>query len=211
VTAAATGGSAPPVAARRRYDSAVRRRQAAETRDRIVTAGSELLHGFPIWNWGALTVRAVARRAGLNERTVYRYFANERELRDAVLRRLEEEAGVSLEGLRLDDLRAVTTRILAFASSFPLAPRTPRDATVAAANRRQRDALVAAVTGGAGGRLATGDRAIAAAVLDVLWSVVSYERLVTDWELSPADAIRAVTWAIGLVQDAVQCGRGPGS
>ena len=55
------------------------------------------------------------------------------------------------------------------------------------------------------------DRKLAAGMLDVLWSVVSYERLVTDWELSPADAIRAITWAIGLVQDAVHSGRGPGS
>jgi AcrR family transcriptional regulator len=204
------GDGPAPVGARRRYDSPVRRRQAAETRDRIVTAGSELLHGFPIWNWGALTVRAVAQRAGLNERTVYRYFANERELRDAVLGRLEDEAGVSLVGLRLEDLQDVATRILAFASSFPLAPRTPRDPTVAAANQRQRDALVAAVSAGADG-WRDRDRAVAAAVLDVLWSVVSYERLVTDWGLSPTDAIRGITWAIGLVGDAVRDGRGLGS
>jgi AcrR family transcriptional regulator len=208
VTAAPTGERAEP--ARRRYDSPVRRQRAAETRDRIVTAGSELLHGFPIWNWGALTVRAVAQRAGLNERTVYRYFPNERALRDAVLVRLEEEAGVNVQGLRLEDLKEVTTRILAFASSFPLAPRTPRDATVAAANQRQRDALVAAVGEWAEG-WADGDRAIAAAVLDVLWSVVSYERLVTDWDLAPKDAIRGITWVIGLVQDAIRDGGGPGA
>jgi AcrR family transcriptional regulator len=75
--------------ARRRYDSPVRRERAAQTRERILAAGAELLHGFPIWNWGALTVPAVATRAGVTERTVYRYFANERALRDAVLGRLE--------------------------------------------------------------------------------------------------------------------------
>jgi AcrR family transcriptional regulator len=187
----------------------VRRQQAAATRDRIITAGSELLHGVPIWDWGALTVRAVAQRAGLNERTVYRYFANERQLRDAVLLRLEEEAGVRMAGLRLEDLQQVTARILAFASSFPVAPRTPRDATVAAANRRQRDALAAAIGVWAEGWPAA-DRTIAAAVLDVLWSVVSYERLVTDWELRPKEAIRGVTWVIGLVEDAIREGRRPG-
>src|SRR4029077_13587684 len=36
---------------RRRYDSPIRRQRAAETRERIVVAGAELLHGFPIWNW----------------------------------------------------------------------------------------------------------------------------------------------------------------
>ena len=37
-----------PVGTRRRYDSTVRRQRAAETRERIVAAGAELLHGFPI-------------------------------------------------------------------------------------------------------------------------------------------------------------------
>jgi len=107
-------------------------------RDRILTAGSEVLHGYPIWNWGALTVRAVAARAGVNERTVYRYFANERELRDAVMQRLSEEAGVHVDGLRLDDVPDLTARMLEYASSFPLEPRTARDPTVAATNERQR-------------------------------------------------------------------------
>jgi AcrR family transcriptional regulator len=199
-----------PVREGRRYDSPLRRQRAAETRDRIVAAGSELLHGFPIWNWGALTVRAVAKRAGMNERTVYRYFANERELRDAVMQRLEEEAGVNLEGLRLEDLPQMTARILAYASSFPLVPRTPRDPTVAAANERQREALLAALGPSTKG-WPDADRAIAAAMLDVLWSVVSYERLVTDWELGPKEAIRGITWVIGLVEDAIRHRSGPGS
>src|SRR5262245_43541623 len=58
------------VRARRRYDGTLRRQQAAETRERIVAAGSELLHGSPIRDWRALTVRAVAERAGVNQRTV---------------------------------------------------------------------------------------------------------------------------------------------
>src|SRR5204862_2508851 len=63
------------VTERRKYDSPVRRRQAAETRERIIAAGVDILHGFPVWNWRALTVGAVAERAGVNERTVYRHFA----------------------------------------------------------------------------------------------------------------------------------------
>ena len=55
------------------------------------------------------------------------------------------------------------------------------------------------------------DRRIAAALFDVLWSVGTYERLVADWELDPVDAIRAVTWAIALVQDAIGEDRRPGS
>lgn len=191
---------------RRRYDSPLRRERAEQTRERIVVAGADLLHGVPIWDWRALTVRAVAARAGVNERTVYRHFANERALRDAVLQRMEADAGIELDGLRLEDVAAVTARIFEYASAFPIAPRTPRDDTVAAANRRQREALLGAVVE-AEPEWSGVDRDIAAGLLDVLWSVVSYERLVVDWALDPPDAIRALTWAVGLVEDAVRAGR----
>jgi AcrR family transcriptional regulator len=194
--------------ARRRYDSPVRRQRAAETRERILTAGEELLHGFPTWNWTALTVRAVAERAGVNERTVYRYFATERALRDAVLQRQEEESGVAVEGLTLEDVAAVTARMFEYVSTFPIEPRTQRDDTVAAANARQRAALLAAVEPSTDAWSPT-DRKVAAAVLDVLWGVMSFERMVVDWELEPRDAIRGLTWVIGLVEDAVRAGVAP--
>jgi AcrR family transcriptional regulator len=193
---------------RRRYDSPVRRQRAAETRERILTAGAELLHGFPTWNWAALTVRAAAERAGVTERTVYRYFSTERELRDAVLERFEDESGVEVEGLALDDVGAVTARMLEYVSTFPVAPRAPRDDTVAAANARQRAALLAALAPHTE-TWSPRDRAVAGAVLDVLWSVVSYERMVVDWELPPEDAIRGLTWTIGLVESAVRAGVSP--
>jgi AcrR family transcriptional regulator len=193
---------------RRRYDSPLRRQQAAETRERIVTAGAELLHGFPIWNWRALTARAVAERAAVSERTVYRYFPSERELRDAVLARQEEEAGIDLEALTLGSLSDVAAQILHYASAFPLKPRTPRDPTVAAANARQRAALLAAVAPDTVD-WSERDRAIAAAMFDVLWSPVSFERLAMDWELDATDAIEGITWVIGLVADAIRRNRRP--
>jgi AcrR family transcriptional regulator len=192
----------------RRYDSPVRRRRAAETRERILTSGAEVLHGFPTWNWAALTVRTVAERAGVTERTVYRYFATERELRDAVLARLEDESGVEVEGLELEDVAAVTARMLEYVSTFPVEPRTRRDDTVAAANARQRAALLAAI-GPHTESWSSGERAVAGVVLDVLWGVVSYERMVVDWELTPEDAVRGLTWAIGLVEGAVRAGDAP--
>jgi AcrR family transcriptional regulator len=197
-----------PSRRRRRYDSPLRRERAAQTRQRIIAAGAALLHDFPVWNWNALTVRAVARRARVNERTVYRHFANERELRDAVLARHQEDARVDLEGLQLEQLREVTARIWKYVSSFPLEPRTPRDPTLTAAGKRQREALLAAVEPAARD-WSKADRALAAAMLDVLWSVASYERLVADWQLDPKEAIRGVTWVMGLVADAIRSGRRP--
>jgi len=193
---------------RRKYDSPVRRQRAEETRERIIAAGVDLLHGFPVWNWRALTVRGVAERAGVNERTVYRYFASERDLRDAVMARQQADADVALEGLALEDLQAHTTRILEYVSKFPLESRTPADPTLLAAHARQRAALIAAVSEAADD-WPEADRAVAAAMLDVLWSVASYERLVVDWDLDPNDAIKGATWVIGLVEDAIRDGRRP--
>jgi len=179
-----------------------------ETRERIIAAGADLLHGVPIWNWAALTVRAVADRAGVNERTVYRHFASERDLRDAVLERLRTEAGVELEGLRLEDLREVAIRILEYVSSFPIEPRASTDPTVAAENVRQRAALMAAVSPAAR-RWPVVDRKLASGIFDVLWSPVSYERLVADWGLPPKEAIRGITWVMGLVEEAIRQGKRP--
>lgn len=195
---------------RRRYDSPLRRRRAAKTREQIIAAGVELLHDFPVWNWDALTVRGVARQAGVNERTVYRHFAGARELRDAVLAQREAEAGVDLEGLSLGNLQDVTARIFDYVSSFPLEPRTPRDGTLAAAGERNRDALLAAVTPHTR-RWSEADRVLAAAMLDVLWGVSSYERLAADWELDAGEATRGVTWVMGLVHEAIRRGRRPSS
>lgn len=192
----------------RTYDSPVRRQQAEATRERIIAAGAELLHGFAVWNWRALTVRAVAERAGVNERTVYRHFANERELRDAVLERLERDSGVALDELQLEDIQDHTRRLLEFVSTYPMESRTPHDETLRRAAQRVRDSLQGAVAP-ATERWSEEDRKVAAGVLDVLWSVASYERLVVDWGIESEDAIRGITWALGLVEEAIRTGNHP--
>jgi AcrR family transcriptional regulator len=201
--------TAPPATgARRAYDNTRRREGAAQTRERIVAAAAELLQATSIRDWRAVTIGAVAERAGVNTRTVYRHFANERALRDAVMVRLEQASGIDLASMRLDDIAEVTERIFRHVSAYPMAERPPLDPTLREANRRQHDALLAAVEERATGWPA-GDRKVAAAVFDICWAVGSYERLVVDWELAPDDAIRALTWVVNLVESAVRDGRGP--
>ena len=197
-----------PVRARRRYDTTLRRRQAAGTRERIVAAGSELHHGSPIRDWRALTIRAVAARAGVNERTVYRHFVNERALRDAVMHRLEEEAGIELAGLRLEHVANAAARIFRHVSSYPLKARPPLDPTLTEAGQRQRKALLGAVAARTA-HWREADRVVVAAMFDVLWGVASYERLVIDWHLDREQAIRGITWVIRLLEDAIKKGRRP--
>jgi AcrR family transcriptional regulator len=205
VTAVATTeGEHPgaPAAGRRSYDSTLRRRRAAETRARIIAAGSELLHGSSVRDWHGLTIRAVAERAGVNERTVYRHFSNEQGLHDAVMQQFEDEAGIDLRGMQLEDVADVTARIFAHVSSYPPDARQPLDPTLLDAKQRQHEALLAAVSTRTGA-WSDADRAVAAAVLDVLWSVASYERLVVDWQMDPAEANRGIGWVIGLVHRAI--------
>ncbi|NKQ51570.1 TetR/AcrR family transcriptional regulator [Amycolatopsis sp. K13G38] len=198
-----------PEPRRRPYDSPIRRQRAAQTRERIVAAGAELVHERPVWDWRLLTARTVAERAGVNERTVYRHFATERGLRDAVLQRLQQEAGVTAAGtIELDDIADITARTFAYVSSFPTAERKPADATFAAVDKRRRDSLLDAV-GRAAADWPEEDRTAAAAMLDVLWSLVSYERLVTAWELDPKQATRAIRWVMGMVENEIRQGRRP--
>ena len=63
---------------RRPYDNSRHRERAAATREGILAAASELLHESSVGDWTGLTVAAIAERAGVSERTVYRHFASER-------------------------------------------------------------------------------------------------------------------------------------
>ncbi|ADP82163.1 TetR/AcrR family transcriptional regulator [Pseudofrankia inefficax] len=194
---------------RRAYDSSRRREGAAETRERILAAGVELLHRYPIWNWQPLTVPAVAHRAEVTERTVYRHFPTERALRDAVLARTAEDVDVDLDAMTLDTVEGFTARVLEYVASFPVKERQQRDPTVVAARERQREALLRAVAASAA--WAEPEVRAAAAMLDVLWSVVSFEQLVTEWGMQPQDAIAAITWVIRVLRDAIREDRGPRS
>ena len=198
-----------PAVVRRSYDNRRRRESAERTRERIVTAGADLVRNS-IRDWRGVTIGAVAERAGVNRRTVYRHFASERELRDAVMEHQTAESGVDITSLRLDGVAEAATCILRYVSQRPMQARPQLDPTLADASRRQHDALLAAVKEHSES-WSTGDRTLAAAALDVLWSVASYERLVNEWHLDADDAIRVITWAISLVEAAIRDDRTPSS
>lgn len=203
--------SGPDAAATRRpYDRTSRQQGAAETRDRIVAAGCDLLSESPIRDWRALTMRAVAARAGVNERTVYRHLTNERGLRDAVMRRLEQRAGIDLDELELDDVDDVARRIFATVASHPLERQAPMDPSLEQAGRREQVALMRALAPHVEG-WSDADRTVAAAMLNALWRVDVYEHLAVDWNLDRDDAVAGITWVIGLITDAVRAGRAPGA
>jgi len=203
------GKGSAPARARRRYDSPLRRQQTEDTRERILAAGSELVHSFPAWDWRGLTFRAVGERAGVSERTVHRYFATERALRDAVVQRLVMESGVSLERLEVGEFADITAKLFGYLSSFAAAPAAVPDPSLEAIDQARRQALLGAVVR-ATPSWSEAEREMAAAVLDMLWNVPSYERLVTAWRLDGDRAGQAISWVIRLVTDAIEQDRGPG-
>jgi AcrR family transcriptional regulator len=195
---------------RRRYDSPLRRERTNATRERILEAGSALAHGFPTWDWRGLSAGAVADRAGVNKATVYRHFPTERLLHDAIMQRLEDEAGISYDDMDLGTVNACVERAYAHLSSFAGRPEAKEEeAPTTGADRRRRDALLRAVTS------ETPDwpiarRRMAAAVLDVLWSRNTHERLTEVWGLDAGQTTEAVTWGIALLADAVRDDHRPG-
>ena len=141
-TAKSTG---KPIVERRPYDSTLRQRQAAQTRERIIAAGAHIAHRLPAWDWREVTFKAVGERAGVSERTVHRYFSTERKLRDAVLDRLVQESGVTLEGLELRDFAGIVARVYEYLSSFAVSPVSVNDPSFATLDQQRRAALRSAV------------------------------------------------------------------
>ena len=125
------------------------------------------------------------------------------------MHRLEIDAGIDLDGMRLEDIADVAARIFTHVSAYPVRPKQVLDPTLADANLRQRRALVEALDGVAA-PWHESERTAVAGLLDVLWSVATYERLASDWEMAPEEASATVTWAIDLVLDAVRNGQRPG-
>jgi AcrR family transcriptional regulator len=195
---------------RRRYHSPARRERAAATRERIIDAGARLVRGFTSWDWDELTFRAVAGRAGVSERTVYRNFPSERQLHDAIMARLEDEVGVSYADVELDTLPDVTARVFASLRRFAIkeAVGTPRGPAFAGADARRHQALDRAVAARAP-ELPDAQRRALAGLLDVLWSPPTYERLIGTWSLDNAEAIGAVQWLIAKVIAAVDNNESP--
>ena len=198
--------AAQPV--KRRYHSPLREQQAAETRQRLIKAGVELVQELPDWDWKNLTFKAVGQRAGVSERTVYRHFSSERQLRDAVMDELVTASGIQLEHLELDNFRDATAKIFATLSTFSLTPETVTDPTLASMDDQRRAALQAAVQRATPG-WSLQDQETIAAGLDILWDLPSYERLLAAWKFEPERASRTILWMIRLIEESVKRGEKP--
>jgi hypothetical protein len=100
----------------------------------------------------------------------------------------------------------VTDSLHAYAAGHTVAE--PDDPTFHAVDEHRRAALLRAVEAAAPDWTEP-QRTTAAAALDVLWHLPSYERLVSAWRLDDARATGTIAWLIGLVQAAIDADQPP--
>lgn len=194
--------------AKRRYNSPLRQQQTADTRERIILAGVELVHGFPTWDWTNLTARAVSETAGVSERTVYRHFTTERNLRDSIMQRLVTDSGIDLGTLRMEDFAKTTEHMFRFLSAFSTRIQTEQDPTFASIDEERRRALLESVKRSLRDSPAQSQTEVAA-MLDLFWNPLYYERLIADWQLPPERASQLIGWMIETLLRAIKSGEHP--
>jgi AcrR family transcriptional regulator len=172
-----------------------------------VSAGAALVRELPSWDWDGLTFRAIAERADVSERTVYRHFPTERQLHDAVMARLEDEAGITYADVELANIADVTARMLTamhrFAAEETSYPTV--GPALVGADERRRAAVQRAVSAEARG-LTDVQQRIAAGLLDAVWLPTTYERLVRAWQLDDETAFGAIEWMIAKLVSAIRSG-----
>ncbi|PXA96453.1 TetR/AcrR family transcriptional regulator [Nostoc sp. 3335mG] len=143
---------------------------------------------------------AVAKRAGVSRRTVYRRYPDQKALRAAIVARIEAPAPppASLEAV-----------IEGLAARFTEFDARPAEATLAlastegrAARRRAKGDEVRAMLGEAAGSLPDPERARAAAMLGFLSEGTAWLELREQWDLTGDDAAAACRWALEtLIED----------
>ncbi len=192
---------------RRSYDNSRRLEQAAANRARILQEGAALARACTSWDWKELTHEAVGERAGVSRRTVFRSFPTVAELHRAIVSQLEVESGVHYENLTLDEVSSTGAKVFESYSSFA-ASREGAVAPLPEEDQKRRDTISRAVARETEGWTVP-ERERAAAVLDVLWSVESYRRLVSVWEMSNEEANASLAWAIKVILAEIRSDRRP--
>lgn len=190
-------------------DGKVRHKRAAASIERILKAGADLARGMPTWEWSDLTFQAVADRAGLSVRTVYRHFPNERELHAAIRRRLEQDVGVHYEDdIALAELPEREQRVFDMLMSFAARPWSAGGPPRWSAHHRRIAGIHKAVAAAAPDAPPR-SQDLAAAMLDIIWSVPAFERMVEWSHLDPDEAARTMRWAHDLLVGAIERGELP--
>lgn len=200
--------SKKPPTEKRRYNSVVRQQQSTETRELIISSGVTLVHEFPSWDWKNLTFRAVGERAGISERTVYRYFSTEQALKDAVMQQLVKESGIDLDALTLTEFATIIKSLFQYIQSFAAKSKPVEDPSFSGVDKERQAALLRSVIQATPG-WSKAQQQTATAALDIMWQPSTHERLLNAWNFDSDQSLATLTWLVDLIENAIQENRRP--
>ena len=193
------------------YHSPLRASQAAATRDRIVAACLVLMR-----QGADLTYAAVAAEAEVQERTVYRHFPKKEDLQaalwDWILQHLTHASFAARDEEQL--VAAMRKSFAGFDADAPLIQAMLHSPEGLEVRRRQqpvRRAMFEACADSAipGAPPEVRDRA--AALLQVLYSAVSWELLRSFWDMDAAEAADTIGLGIRCMLSGLRLEAGPQS
>jgi AcrR family transcriptional regulator len=189
----------------KRYHSPLRRAQAERTRELLLQAAATLLEQDPD---NALGAGEVAHVAGVQERTVYRHFANKEALLDALWGWVNQQAGFT--AFPTDERELVEQPRTVFAGfdeiegivRASLTSRTGREMRLRQAVERRKaftHCLQAATAGLPPERVRQ-----AQAVIHLLYSAAAWQTMKDFAEMTGPEAGSAASWAIATLLDALR-------
>lgn len=189
----------------KRYHSPLRQAQAERTRELLLRAAATLLEQDPD---NALGAGEVARVAGVQERTVYRHFANKEALLDALWSWVNQQAGFTT--FPTDEHELVEQPRTVFAGfdeiegivRASLISRTGREMRLRQAVER-RKAFAHCLQAATAGLPAERARQ-AVAVVHLLYSAPAWQTMKDFAEMTGVEAGGAASWAIATLLDALR-------
>lgn len=146
---------------------------------------------------GRVNHDAVAERAGLSRRTVYRYFPDQDSLRQATWRMLGPPVGMpqSLKGL-LEGLETTFTNFDSKAGAMTVTMASPEGRAIRNVMKPQRVEAYRSIVAEATSDLGEPDRTYAAAIIQLLASGFAWREMRDQWDMSGTEMGTAVRWAI---------------
>lgn len=192
-------------AAATKYESPLRDEQKAATRQRILAAAERLIQDAEL---GEMTFAAVARAAGVQERTVYRHFATKGELLDALWDALDPRIGTGSFPATEAELVAAPRRVFpAFDDNENLMRAfwsTPQGREFRLRVNDKRKAAIRKATGDAVKDLPANEARWVTAAAQLLYSGAAWQTMKDYWDFSGEEAGKASSFLLQLILDAAR-------
>lgn len=187
------------------YESPLREAQKAATRERILKAAHELMADRGL---AELSYAAVAKGAGVQERTVYRHFPNKGALLDAIRAWFDSRLGAPPHPTSEADLIKTLPRVFVGLDANENFIRAMRVSPIGAESRQRsnknRQAVFRGATADATRGLSKREAEWLAATAQLLYSSAAWQSMKDHWGYSGEEAGKACAFAIELLFEAAR-------